>query len=1792
MGRKRKTVAVSPADAAAFADVLGDAPVDLDDNVSVSSNLPRSSVLDVSLATGQLRQEETQVKILSLEEEAVREMKLVEELASLRMQEVEIKRLEVEQKLEIQKRLSAIKRDALLAHGRPLNSDGAIVSDSHFDEQHASINKPTSLDMAQGHHDFVDRSLQAIPENSHSLTDLVNSLRQIPNLPSIEITKFDGDPARFIEFRTSFKLQVEQHVQDNVERFLRLLHLCEGKAKTAIQGCINLPPGQMYHTAWKDLTENFGKAFMVAEGQMKRLLDYQIKKDDAESLLAFARRLEEVHRAMSSMGESYLARLNDNELLRKLMRKLPSESLQRRWVEKAGYLLEFEMAVTMKDFIDFVKVSGSRTNNVFGNELKTKGKSLHGSSFALSSDSVEQNSGSKIRDCCICKGVHPTWKCQIFLAKSIAERFELSKREKLCLRCLRKGHFVRDCRMKLKCGECNSGNHNTLLHKEKNPESESRIEALDEEVTVGSTHTDFSKVLLKVLPVRISANGRSIVTHAFLDAGSDTSLCSQALVNSLRLKGTQLNYQLSTVSGTKNQRGTRVNICVSSLDSQTCFDVSCLSVAKIPISDENIARSADLKKYPHLRNIELPTCELRSVSLLIGSDYSAILDSQLDRRAGELDEPVAVKTCLGWTVSGPVGKKTSSSVSINRIGCCDDILRTDFEKLYNSDFGDLHFERRALSPDDKRASDLMNDSVTLRKGHYHVDLPFKKNPEDLRGNFPLAKSRLDNLKRKLERDPNLESQYCRVIKKYEHEGAARLVGKVPTGGRWYIPHHAVMNPNKPDPRVVFDCAAKFKGKSLNDYLFTGPENTSPLVEVLLRFRVDSVAVISDIKSMFHQVRVGDCDSEKISFLWWPTEDFNSDPETFEMRVHLFGASSSPSVCEFALRRTADDHCHEFSPIVVDSVRRDFYVDDLLKSYSSEQEAIKVSSQIAELVSRGGFKLTKWISNRRQVTESFPEEERATAAKKVFDLNLDQGPSAKALGVKWDIEKDLFLVDIPVRDFEKTRRGVLSSVASVFDPLGMTSPLILYGKLINQELCRLQIGWDDDLPPTILASWVEWLRELSAARRFVLGIPRCLRPPHISDFVRIEMHHFSDASEVGYGTASYLRFFGRNGEVHCSFLYGKSRVKPLKSGVTIPKLELTAATLMISVNDLITKSLEGRLHVDSTTYWTDSMIVLKYIHNETKSLTVFVANRVAKIRDVSSPSQWSHVRSENNPADVASRGLRSSDEFKWNLWISGPKFLWEKDVSLHEDSCSANTFLDLELNDSDEGVKTKKVFAAATQCSSFWTTLFQKFSSWAKLQRVVSWVLRAVNRFKGGTLSSPDLSCDELLESERRILQVVQKEAFDDVTDCRKITNIIKLKPFLYRGLLCVGGRLEHANLPVETRHPIILPSKHLITELLISHYHVLNGHVGANHTLSLIRERFWIVHGVSTTRRVLRACLLCKRYNQPPGVQIMAPLPEERVSSDEASFPFEVTGVDLFGPLFVSKNVRTRSQGSSSSLKRYGVIFTCLKCRAIHLEVAVDLTTDSFINCLLRFIARRGAPRVIYSDNGTNFRGAAPELIDGLKRLDQERISRRLIEKHVSWRFNPPGASHRGGVWERMIRSVRRILVSMLLSRRLSDDSLSTLLCEVERILNDRPITKLSDDPADLNCLTPNHILLASRNASIPISESVETNSRLRWKAVLSLAQEFWSRWRKEYVSSLHELQKWYRKGRNFRVGDFVLLVDNNVARGCWKRGIVTDVVLSDDNCVRQVFVRTAEGVVRRDVRKVCLMEEAVITCS
>ena len=390
--------------------------------------------------------------------------------------------------------------------------------------------------------------------------------------------------------------------------------------------------------------------------------------------------------------------------------------------------------------------------------------------------------------------------------------------------------------------------------------------------------------------------------------------------------------------------------------------------------------------------------------------------------------------------------------------------------------------------------------------------------------------------------------------------------------------------------------------------------------------------------------------------------------------------------------------------------------------------------------------------------------------------------------------------------------------------------------------------------------------------------------------------------------------------------------------------------------------------------------------------------------------------------------------------------------------------------------------------------------------------------------------------------------------------------------------MDRSDASFGVRHPIILPRKGHTTRLIIEDAHRRVGHQGREHVLAELRERYWIVKGPSAVRKVLRDCLPCRRHHATPMTQKMAHLPEERTKSGEP--PFTNTGVDFFGPFYTK---RGRAQ-----VKVYGVIFTCLASRAVHLELADSLSTDSFINALRRFVARRGQVRIIRSDRGTNFVGAERELKANIDQWNDKQVQEALLQKNIQWVFNPPHASHFGGVWERQIRTVRKVLDSLLRQQTLTDDSLRTLLCEVEAIINSRPLTCVSSDPGDLQPITPAHFLHQREGIPLPpgLFDESDSASRKRWRQVQYLSDLFWKRWRKEYLPLLQQRSRWLRPSPNLQVGDLVILVDENTPRGHWRLGKVSEAIASPDGLVRRAKVRTNQTTVERPVTKLVLLSE------
>ena len=744
------------------------------------------------------------------------------------------------------------------------------------------------------------------------------------------------------------------------------------------------------------------------------------------------------------------------------------------------------------------------------------------------------------------------------------------------------------------------------------------------------------------------------------------------------------------------------------------------------------------------------------------------------------------------------------------------------------------------------------------------------------------------------------------------------------------------------------------------------------------------------------------------------------------------------------------------------------------------------------------------------------------------------------------------------------------------------------------MCRRKFGWDDVIPEELLNQWVAWQRELPKLED--LHINRCFKPGNFDEIVSRELHHFSDASQSAYGAVTYLRSEDINGNFNCSFVMGKSRLTPIKA-VTIPRLELSAAVISTRLDRMSKKEISIPIH--RSYFWTDSTCVLKYINNQDTRFQTFVANRVATIHNASSPDQWSYVNTQVNPADDASRGV--SPECL-DRWIQGPEFLRRPADSWPQQP------IDLNLNNDDPEIKkSSTVCISKISESDLLTDIINRFSSLNRLKRVVAWILRYIsklkNRIKNGHNERPcvkqsdvtPLSLPEINNAEIVIIKHVQGKCFKEELDCletcqlqsnntrnilKKKSNIYKLDPFLSEGLIRVGGRLRRAPITSDAQCPIILPKKHHLTDLVIQHYHVIVGHSGLEYTLSAIRQRYWIINGRSNVRSVISKCVDCRKRQARVAQQKMADLPKDRVTPSKP--PFTYTGVDCFGP-FIVKRGRT-------TVKRYGVLFTCLTIRAIHIEVANSLDTDSFVNALRRFIARRGQPESIRSDNGTNFTSADKELRGSINEWNESRVHNFLLQQGIEWKFNPPAGSHHGGSWERCIRTVRKVMQALMKEQTLDDEGLYTLLCEVESIVNGRPITKQSDDHRDLEPLTPNHLLLSRAGSAIPpgIFVNEDNYCRRRWRQVQYLADVFWRRWVREYLPSLQQRQKWNDQHQNIGLDDVVLMLDENKPRSLWPLGRVIEVYRNQhDGLVRSVKLKTASTELVRPITKIVLLESS-----
>ena len=1062
---------------------------------------------------------------------------------------------------------------------------------------------------------------------------------------------------------------------------------------------------------------------------------------------------------------------------------------------------------------------------------------------------------------------------------------------------------------------------------------------------------------------------------------------------------------------------------------------------------------------------------------------------------------------------------------------------------------------------DKRFLDIVESRISVNeKGNVQMPLTFTEEP-----NFPdnhrAVFMRTKNTLLRVNTDKETATKCVNAMQAYIDAGH---VEQLPPGDRGvvgrtnYIAVFHVAKGNK--VRIVFDGAATYHGSSLNDRLLRGPDVANKLIGVLLRFRMHRVGFVADVECMFHSFHVSPEDRDALRFYWWANNDPSKEITAYRANVHVFGNKCSPALATYGLRYTTTDPDAASLTDAKDFILNNMYVDDGMGSADTVEDAVQILKDARSILSKYNIRLHKIVSPSKKFLSAFPSSELAPDVK---TLDISRNSAQSALGVTWNIEFDHFSLRYVEPKTEFTRRAILSVNGSVYDPMGMASPISLGGRILQRKFISSgtkPFGWDEPLPEEYLSEWKSWIAELPNITE--LTIPRCLFPDRADKPLKAELHVFCDASEEAIGHVMYVRSIYADDSVYVSFLFANSKVAP-RSANTMPRLELCAAVEAAQSASYIMAELP-KLVFSSVLFYSDSMIVLGYISNKERAFSKYVEKRVDTVLRLTSDHQWRYISTLENAADLATRPQTATD-LKSSRWFAGPVFL-----SSHADS---GPLEHLDLHPLAEPLPESKVLITKTPIlmNPILDQLSKRFSSWNKTVNTITYILKFVALCRKRKPDSEKLKWSAV----SFIIREAQMESFPEeyarLSQGKGVRNhslIVSLSPFLDSdNVMRVGGRLRNADLPYDEKHPRLLPASHFSTNLVVAHAHELSMHQGHHITVAYIRHLGFHVHKMrKAVSTLLSNCVVCRRLRGSFELQKMADLPDDRV---EKIPPFMRSGVDVFGPYHVYDGKCTRR--SSATKKIWVVLFTCLYSRAVHLEPIVSMDITSFNLALRRFTAIRGPCCFYRSDCGSNFVGAQNQL----KENDMEKlISLDSQPLQPEWRFLPPHASHFAGVWERKVGSIKRVLNTSFLqlgNLALSREEFSTLLQEAAQIVNNTPLGPISSSANDPFPPTPATLLNLRDDTDRERESFDETDllsyGRKRWRRVQYLADQFWIRWRRDYLHGLQARKKWTKSRRNVVKGDIVLIRDAS-PRNSWPMGIVTETKPNKDGLVRSVTIR------------------------
>lgn len=1392
---------------------------------------------------------------------------------------------------------------------------------------------------------------------------------------------------------------------------------------------------------------------------------------------------------------------------------------------------------------------------------------------------------------------HDILECVTFQRLDNYGKINALRRNGICFNCLKGVHVASQCNLKKTCDvrgnnsmRCDRPHHN-MLHR-------AHVEGIMFHSTSQRQSTPLIRKTLLMIS-KVLSRGRPITT--LWDSGSDITIITHTLASKYGLQSKDVDLSMTKVGNVTEKFPSKEYILPLTDKDGNELLIRAVGMNEISsdLAEVDVSEVVSLFKEHNISHcdIERPS---GSIDLLIGTDNCELLPTVIGTN-GKLQ---LMQNRFGLCIRGSHPRirsrgNSSSHVSVRvnhlaNFSHINDILVEPKSSIKASLDDFFHIDNLGTQCTPKCGSckcgkcGIGNNNYSIKeekelaiieKGlHYDeansqwtVEYPWIKDPRLLPNNISVAIARMKSTEKRLVKlGPNYSKSYQDQIEDMIIRNVCRKLSEKEmqfyNGPIHYVQHHEVHKPDSLSTplRIVFNSSASYMGHILNDYWCKGPNILNNQLAVLFRFRQREVAIVGDISKMYHTIKLSLLDQHTHRFVWRDMR-LNDAPDHYALTAVAFGDKPSGIIAMLALKHTIEMNANNY-PKVAEMIINNTYVDDILYSTNTKTEAYDLIRDAEKVLSSGNFKIKHWIVSGVNT--------------EVSNVNLYYSDKEKILGLIWNPEEDYFTYKVKVNFSEKqrkvhigpdltrvdieaklpeilTKRIILSQVASIYDPLGLITPFTLKAKILMRKLvtqnndstlseevkCR---GWDDPLSNDERETWKSFFLELYDLETIFFN--RCLRPT--SAIGNPILVIFSDGSNQAYGTCAYIRWKLGSGKYEANLIAAKGRIAPTRQ-LTIPRLELCGAVLACRLREVIVK--EFNWTFDYVVHIVDSAIVRAQVQKESYGFNTFVAIRVAEIQTKSSPDEWWWVKSGDNPADLTTRPTSPTYLGKGSIWQNGPEYLrremtsWPISKYLSENSLPDRVGVTFLCNSTE---KSSNLILSVMN--------IEKYSSYNKLLRVTARVFMVFKNksFKAMFINPP---AEMLKFAEKSWVKEVQKDIPPDWN-----TRYQRLGPSINdEGIIVVGERIskwlkDNWNCNSFT----LLICKHPFSKLYIRHLHNID-HAGTDVTLAKLQDKYWIPGVRREIKSIKNKCVKCRKWSKSCEGQKMGQLIPERL---KPSPPFYHTSLDLFGPILVKDTVKRRTK-----CKVYGVIFNCLVCRAVYIDLTEGYSTEDFLTTFKRFVALRGFPKMIHSDGGSQLVAANKELRQMMSTWNMSEILQFGSDQGMTWSFNKAAdAPWQNGCSEALIKVVKKSIMMSVGDSILTFGELQTVLFEVANLTNERPIGIKPGTDLDLGSyLCPNDLILGRTSIKVPSDTWTNTiNPKPRLEFIQKIVENFWRRWQRDYFPTLVIRQKWHVSKRNVVPGDIVLLQDSNAVIGKWKLAQIVEATQGQDGKVRNVTVR------------------------